>query len=89
MIRLLLLIGAIYVLYKGRKAWLSFKRTYQAAVHGDEGPARIDDVMVQDPYCRVYFPKKDGIFLKHKGQDLYFCSQECRENYFNQKASDA
>jgi len=85
MIRFLLLIAVIYLLYRGRKAWLDFKRSYGRAMQGNGEPARIDDVMVQDPWCQVYFPKKDGLHVRHKGEDLYFCSQECKDNYFQQQ----
>lgn len=85
MIRFLLLIAVIYLLYRGRKAWLDFKRSYRQTVDGSGEPARIDDVMVQDPWCQVYFPKKDGLHVRHKGEDLYFCSQECKDKYFQQQ----
>ena len=41
----------------------------------------IDDVMIKDPYCEVYFPRRSGIHLRHDGQDLYFCSAECRDKF--------
>ncbi len=85
MIRILLLIGVIYLIYKGRKAWLSFKKSYQNEVSQNQEMRQIDDVMVQDPYCRVYLPRKDAVHVRHKGQDLYFCSEACKENYFHLK----
>jgi len=48
-------------------------------------PTQIDDVMIQDPYCKVYFPKRDGIHLKDKGKDLYFCSTNCRNKYLDKQ----
>jgi hypothetical protein len=42
---------------------------------------RIDDVMIKDPQCGVYFPRRDGIVLKSGGDDLLFCSPECRDKY--------
>ena len=46
---------------------------------------KIDDVMIKDPYCRIYFPKKEGVLLRENGKDLYFCSPDCRDNYLNDK----
>ena len=37
--------------------------------------------MDKDPYCGVYFTRRDGVDLKIDGQDLYFCSQECRDKF--------
>jgi YHS domain-containing protein len=45
----------------------------------------IDDVMVKDPFCNVYFARKEGIHLKFNGEDLYFCSTECRDKYIAMK----
>jgi hypothetical protein len=42
---------------------------------------RIDDVMVKDPQCGAYFPRRDGIALKSAGGGLLFCSRECRDKY--------
>jgi YHS domain-containing protein len=59
-----------------------------AAGPSDSGraSAEIDDVMVKDPYCEVYFPKRKGIQLKVKGEDLYFCSPECRDKFIESKS---
>jgi hypothetical protein len=47
----------------------------------DRPVGEIDNVMIQDPWCRVYFQKKEGVRLRHRGKDLYFCSAECRDKY--------
>jgi len=41
----------------------------------------IDDVMVKDPFCEVYFPRREGHHLKYEGKDLYFCSSTCKEKF--------
>ena len=41
----------------------------------------IDDVMVQDPFCKVYFPKRDAHRLRYDGTELYFCSEECKNKF--------
>ncbi len=43
----------------------------------------IDNVMIQDPWCHVYFQKKEGVHLRHGGKDLYFCSAECRDKFLS------
>lgn len=39
--------------------------------------------LIQDPNCRVFFPKKDGIPLKYKGDTILFCSEECMKDFIN------
>jgi YHS domain-containing protein len=46
-----------------------------------ENTGKIDDVMVKDPFCQAYFPKRNGLRLKVNGEDLYFCSQQCRDKF--------
>jgi YHS domain-containing protein len=51
------------------------------ALSGKKPPGQIDDIMVKDPFCDVYFPKREGIHLNINGEDLYFCSTECRDKF--------
>jgi YHS domain-containing protein len=69
--RLLIFIAIIYIVYKALKSWI-LKNL----------PA-----VVKDPYCEVYFPKRKGIQLKVKGEDLYFCSPECRDKFIESKSN--
>jgi YHS domain-containing protein len=45
----------------------------------------VDDVLIQDPVCQTYFARRNGVHLRHDGQDLYFCSNRCRERFLNDK----
>ena len=78
--RLLILLAIIYLCYRALKSWMLKGKTSQKTVFG-KTTAEIDDIMVKDPFCEVYFPKRDGVHLKVDGKDLYFCSTECRDNY--------
>ena len=44
-------------------------------------PDRIDDVMVQDPYCKIYLPRRQAVRAVINGRDCYFCSTRCRDAY--------
>jgi YHS domain-containing protein len=46
----------------------------------------IDDVMIKDPVCDVYFPQRNGVHLNADGQDLYFCSRECRDKFVGRRS---
>ena len=77
--KLLILVLIGYLAYRALKSWVldsSQRRTMQGNTTGE-----IDDDMVKDPYCGVYFSKRDGVLLRHEGGDIYFCSEACRDKY--------
>ena len=82
--RLLIIIGIAYLAYRALKSWMlqnvSTKRTVAGKTTGE-----IDDVMIKDPFCQVYFPKRNGVHLKADGEDLYFCSKECRDRFIEMR----
>ena len=78
--RLLALIALLYLGYRLLKSWLLKETSSQKAVF-KEKVGEIDDVMVKDPYCEVYFAKKDGVNLNVNGKDVYFCSKECKDKF--------
>ena len=40
-----------------------------------------EEVMVKDPECGIYVPKRDAIASSFEGQSLYFCSEDCLDRY--------
>jgi len=42
-------------------------------------------VMVKDETCNTYLPREEAILEKAEGKDYYFCSQECRQKFLEQK----
>ena len=88
MIRLIIIIALGYILYRALKSWIL--KSGPPIEQGDRRTAagHIDDVMVKDPYCEVYFPKRKGVVLKKNGEQLLFCSENCRDKYLAQKDSD-
>ena len=81
--RYLIILGLIYFAYRVIKSWMLQGGQSKIKV-SREAAGEIDDVMVKDPYCEVYFPKRNGVHLKIDGKDLYFCSTTCRDNYIKQ-----
>ncbi len=80
----LIVVGLIgYIVYKTVKSYM-LKSGQMKTVRGLD-PDQIDDVMVKDPYCGVYLPKKDGVRFKDKGKELFFCSEKCRVNFLREK----
>ena len=82
--RLLIIIGIAYLAYRALKSWMlqnvSTKRTVNGKTTGE-----IDDVMIKDPFCQAYFPKRNGVHLGADGEDLYFCSKECRDSFIEMR----
>lgn len=84
MIRLLIFFGLIYFGYRMVKTWI----IRNISVPGGQARHEIDDVMIKDPVCEVYFPKRDGVHLSVDGQDMYFCSEECRDKFMAGRFKD-
>lgn len=42
------------------------------------------EVMVEDPACGTFIPQDDALKARIKGQDYYFCSKKCLEEYNRQ-----
>jgi uncharacterized protein len=83
--RLLILLVLSYLGYRFVKSWM-FKETQpQKTTFGSE-TGEINNVMVKDPYCGIFFAKKDGVHLKVSNQDLYFCSEECKDKFLEKQA---
>ena len=41
--------------------------------------------MVKDDICNTYLPKEDAIKETSEGKEYYFCSQECRKKFLENK----
>ncbi|ALC18166.1 hypothetical protein DSOUD_3449 [Desulfuromonas soudanensis] len=41
--------------------------------------------MVQDPQCGTYLPRTDALSRTVGGEEKYFCSKKCRDDYSGQK----
>ncbi|NVL90647.1 MAG: hypothetical protein HWN69_06590 [Desulfobacterales bacterium] len=78
--RLLIFLFLFYLAYRLIKK-LMLPGQPSAKMPEQEPLLPVDDVMVKDPYCETYFPKRDGIKKVIKGQTCYFCSTECRDEY--------
>lgn len=77
--KLLLLIIIAYLAYRAAKSWVM--RNLQAPGQNGSHHPSIDDVMVKDPVCGIYFPQREGVTLSRGGQTFLFCSAACRDRY--------
>ncbi len=84
MIKLLLLILLGFVLYA---FFLSLVRPSATGKPADK-PANKQlsgEAMVEDPVCGTFLPVNDALKARIKGQDHYFCSKDCLEEYNRQQ----
>jgi YHS domain-containing protein len=84
--KLLILILVGYLGYRAFKSWMVSNTSSGRSVAGKDAGA-IDDIMVKDPFCEVYFPKRNGVHLRHAGEDLYFCSTESRDKFLAERSA--
>ena len=87
MIRIIILAVVGYVFYRALKSWM-FPAQDSAKTVSGRAPGQIDDVMVKDPFCEAYFPKRNAVHLNIDGQDLYFCSAACKDKYITARSED-
>ena len=85
--KLLILLLIAYLGYRGLKSWMRQNVSSGKPVSGGAS-GEIDDVMVKDPYCEVYFPKRNGVRIRHDGEELYFCSTQCRDRFLEERGRD-
>lgn len=70
-----------YIVY-----WLY--RFFKALNKGSQSPRvskRQSGIMVKDEMCNTYLPKEDALKANYAGKDYYFCSNECRQKFLEQK----
>ncbi len=85
MIRFLILALVGYVFYRALRNWM-YGSSRREVDRGKTAAGEVDDVLIQDPVCQTYFAQRNGVHLRHDGQDLYFCSNQCRERFLSDKA---
>jgi YHS domain-containing protein len=78
--RLLIILFAGYLGYRYLKSRI-ISHTASSRQFQGRGDTGIDDVMVKDPYCEAYFPKRNGVSMTLEGREFYFCSKECRDKF--------
>lgn len=80
--RVLVLIVLVYLGYRVLKS-LIMPGAATRRPHDTGAAGMVDDVMVKDPLCETYFPKRDGVKAVINGETLYFCSEKCRDEYLD------
>lgn len=63
------------------------KKNRQPRVDKPEGTDSfpVEDVLMEDPICHSLVPMQQAVKLKHRDTTLYFCSQECCNEFIAQQ----
>jgi YHS domain-containing protein len=80
MLKLIVWGALIYLIYRAAKSWISGPARQRNPMDR-RNPPPVDDVMVKDPVCGVYFPQRQGVVHHYKGRQLEFCSEKCRDRF--------
>jgi len=91
LIRVLIIVGLFYLIYRVLKGLINpaplnrFKEVRPDLETENEADP---EELIRDPNCGIYLPQKQGIAAFVGGKVLYFCSEECKQQYIeNRKKS--
>jgi YHS domain-containing protein len=79
--RLVFYLIVAYVVYLFLRLLLSPPRPARRHINAPQPSG----VMVKDETCNTYLPREQAILEKAEGKDYYFCSQECRKKFLEQR----
>jgi YHS domain-containing protein len=88
MLRLLIIGVLVYFLYRVFTRWMVGHSASSGGAVNHRGAGAIDDIMVKDPQCEVFFPKNEAVRARIDGRDLFFCSTECRDKFLENQPRD-
>ena len=80
-VRFLFYVVTAYVIYLFLRILFSPRRPSRPA----RPRARLSGIMVKDEVCNTYLPKDEAFLERANGEDHFFCSQECRRKFLEQR----
>lgn len=80
LIRLIVLFGILYFLYRLFKGFFLSAETKTGNRPLTESQVKGED-LVKDPHCHRYLPMSQAFRTSIDGNDVFFCSQECCNQY--------
>jgi uncharacterized protein len=87
-LRIIILAGLIYLLYRALKRWMAIEFVSARKDAFPKTKEQLDDLMVKDPFCGTFFPKREGVQVRIKGEAYFFCSEACRDSFLKQDTND-
>ncbi|MFP4081444.1 MAG: YHS domain-containing protein [Candidatus Aminicenantes bacterium] len=83
LLKLILYALLAYIIYQLIRFFRAVKRLKKSSSSSKSGSG----MMVKDEICNTYIPEEDAVKEIHQGKEYYFCSQECRKKFLEQKKS--
>jgi YHS domain-containing protein len=80
--RLLAFLGVLWLL---RRVLGFFLVKAVKTTRSEQGKSVSTDT-VRDPVCGMYMDPRLALRMQHKGSDVFFCSETCRQKYENREA---
>ncbi len=72
----------------GYLGYLTIKKLGQSLGLGGKEPSRPvekkePDVLVQDPVCQTFIPRREALKTHKDGKDYFFCSEGCLKRFLH------
>ena len=86
-LRLIIIGVLLYILYRllvGPKQKKVYGKRKGPQTTGDA----VQDVLVEDPVCHTYIPKRQAVRLHHDKKMYYFCSDKCCQMFLKKKGAE-
>lgn len=83
--RFLIFALIIYLAYRVLKSRLG---SFQQGGEDQDETSLQNTELIQDPQCGTYFLRQRGIGARIKGREVYFCSENCRDDYLKEHRHD-
>ena len=82
LLRLILIGFCVWFIYRAIRNWMFNANRQRPRVDQNQAKGReFIEELVQDPQCQTYLPKGDALRARINGQEVYFCSEKCRDEY--------
>ncbi len=78
-IRIIVLAILLFILY--RLITGPRRKKFPTLKTGKDDNSTERDILVEDPVCHSYVPKKEAIRRVKKGKTYYFCSESCAQTF--------
>ncbi len=88
LIRVLIIIFLFYLIYRILKGLMkppSLNRYAKSKIKDDSDGDSEAEELVRDPNCGIYIPRKQGVAALVGRRVSYFCSQECKQAYIENR----
>jgi YHS domain-containing protein len=74
--------SAIFLIWMFRRLLAVFLG--KSKINQPNRPAAPSNHMVKDPVCGMYMDSRLAVRLQGKHEEVFFCSEDCKEKYLNQ-----